>query len=156
MANSMAPPTICPKCNRERLPGEDACSRCGLLVARWASFAAAEAPSHPVLDGLWGKVEESWEDDARHARFLEEAASVGGLELAAHRYRNRLRHENDARAQAGLERAVKMAIQLQEVTASEPVLGAGARWLKLGVLVAAALLLAATVWVLVVALSRRP
>jgi hypothetical protein len=151
----MTTPTICPKCRRERLPGEDSCARCGLLVARWGSFAA-DAPSHPVLDGLWGKVEESWEDDARHARFLEEAAALGGLELAAHRYRTRLRRENDPRAQAGLERAVKMAIQLQEVTASEPVLGAGARWLKLGVLVGAALLLAATVWVLTVALTRHP
>jgi hypothetical protein len=149
-------PTVCPKCQRERRAGEDACAKCGLLVSRWAGFAN-EIQSHPLLDALWGKVEESWEDDARHARFLDEAAAAGALDLAAARYATRLRqHSNseggsdsdsDPRARAGLERATRLALQLQKLTADSD-LGQAARWLKVAGAAVAIALFAATLWVL--------
>ena len=144
--SSMSVPTVCPKCERERRPGEDACARCGLLVSRWAGFSN-DLPSHPVLDALWGKVEEAWEDDTRHARFLEEAAAAGALDLAAARYSGRIRKDGDPRAKAGLDRATNLALQLQKVTAGSD-LGQAARWLKIvGTTVAIALFLC-TLWLL--------
>ena len=152
----MTAPTACPKCRRERRPGEDACARCGLLVARWAGFSAGEpAPlAHPLLDALWKKVEESWDDEAAHARFLDAAVEERALDLAAARYRAAQdRSPDDARAHAGLERAGLLATQIQ--MQAEPVLGPSARWLKLVGLAAAALLLMATMWVLFLSLRPR-
>ena len=51
----MRPLSSCPKCQRERLPGEDSCARCGLLVTRWEGFAV-EDPTHPALDEPWTKL----------------------------------------------------------------------------------------------------
>jgi hypothetical protein len=41
----------------------------------------------PVLDALWKKVLDEWEDDKRHAAFIEHCRAVGGLAEAAARYR---------------------------------------------------------------------
>src|SRR4051812_13463338 len=101
--------TACPKCQRERTPGEDACARCGLLVARWEGFAFAE-PTHPALEEPWKTLEASWGDDAAHTAFLELAATVEGLDVAASKYRRRKQAvPDDAKAERGLQRAVSMA-----------------------------------------------
>src|SRR3954468_19294973 len=93
--------TACPKCQRERMPGEDACARCGLLVARWEGFAAEE-PTHPALEEPWKKLEATWGDDAAHTAFLELAATVEGLDVAAARYRRRkLAQPGDEKAGGG-------------------------------------------------------
>jgi hypothetical protein len=147
-------PTVCPKCARERSAGADACAGCGLLVSRWSGWAP-DLGGEPRLTPLWAEIEESWEDDARHARFLDAAAGWSALDLAAAHYRDALRRRpGDTRAQAGIDRAVRLALQLQEVAGREPALGAGARWLKLFGVAVAAVLLLATMWVLVSTLRR--
>ncbi|MFI5289688.1 MAG: hypothetical protein ACHQ17_08555, partial [Polyangia bacterium] len=65
--------TSCPKCQRERRPGEDACARCGLLVARWEGFLL-ELPLLPPVDQAWDELLRAWHDDEAHRRFLQIAA----------------------------------------------------------------------------------
>jgi hypothetical protein len=124
------------------------------LVSRWAGWSV-DLSGEPQLSALWARLEEAWDDDPRHAAFLDAAAGLGALDLAAAHYREALRRRpGDVRAQAGIDRAVRLALQLQEATGREPALGPGARWLtRAGVALAAALLLA-TVWVLVTTLRR--
>ena len=108
----------CPKCQRERLPGEDSCARCGLLVARWDGFASEE-PMHPALEEPWQKLQESWHEDAAHTRFLELASTVDGLDVAAAKYRRRqILQPHDERATKGLSRAVNMAQTLYQAKAA--------------------------------------
>jgi hypothetical protein len=105
----MAIAHVCPKCRRERRAGEDACARCGLLVTRWEGWSG-DPPAHPLLDGLWAACEADWEDPAAHERFLEQAVAAGGLDVAAARYRAAHRQrQGDARAEAGLLRATRLA-----------------------------------------------
>lgn len=147
--------TVCPKCQRERLPGEDACARCGLLVARWEGYAAEE-PSHSVLDGPWVELEARWGDDEAHQKFLEAAAGCDGLDFAAARYRSRtLADAGDARAQRGLERAVAMAQTLYVARAAAERPPRAPVILKLLGTMFAGLILIAAIWVLVVALRRQ-
>ncbi len=147
--------TVCPKCGEERRPGADACRRCGLLVSRWATFKKDILPAVPVLDALWAKLEADWENDALHARFLDEAATLGSLDLAAARYRARLRRGDDPRAQAGLDRAVRLVLQLHKVEGPDPALGTAARLVKFAGIFIAVVLFVATVWVMWAALGRR-
>jgi hypothetical protein len=92
------------------MPAEDACARCGLLVTRWEGYATEE-PTHPALEEPWKELEAGqWQDESAHARFLELAAAVDGLDVAAARYRKKtLAEPDDTRAQWGLDRAVGMA-----------------------------------------------
>jgi hypothetical protein len=102
-------PMTCPKCQRERLPGEDACARCGLLIARWEGFANVE-PSLPALDEPWAELVAAWDDAEAHDRFLDLAASFDALDVAAARYRRvSLERKDDERAQTGLRQAVERA-----------------------------------------------
>jgi hypothetical protein len=102
-------PTVCPKCQRERRPGEDACARCGLTVTRWESFTDEVAP-HPAIDAAWAELESRWNDADAHRRFLDLAASADGLDLAAAHYRKRLKGDpSDERARKQLERASALA-----------------------------------------------
>ncbi|HZS41138.1 MAG TPA: hypothetical protein VFF06_30120 [Polyangia bacterium] len=99
---------VCPKCQHERRPGDDACRRCGLLVSRWESFTDAVTP-HPAIDAAWEALQSSWEDADAHRRFLELCAGADGLDLAAAHYRSRLRRAPpDSRARAGLDRALHL------------------------------------------------
>lgn len=148
-------PTVCPKCQKERLPGEDACARCGLLVARWEGYAV-EAPTHPALDEPWRALEAAWGDDAAHARFLETAAAVDALDVAAARYRaRRLADPSDARAERGLSRAVAMAQTLYVARAQAERPPRAPVILKLVGTLFAGLILIAAIWVLVVAVRNR-
>lgn len=105
-------PTHCPKCQRERRPAEDACARCGLLVARWEGFQV-EFPSFEPVDTAWAELLKAWEDDGAHRRFLDGAAHAGGLDVAAARYRQILRERPaDPRAEGGLRRAASLAENL--------------------------------------------
>jgi hypothetical protein len=155
----VAAATVCPKCSSERRPGADSCARCGLLVSRWAGFVPSQPAADPLLDGLWARVEAGWEDDAPHARFLDQAAVLGALDLAAARYRTKLRGDSAPRAQAGLDRAVRRALQLQEAAAlrprEDPSLAAVGRWVKYSGISVAIALFIATLWVVWAALGRR-
>ncbi len=105
-------PTVCPKCQRERRPGDDACARCGLTVTRWESFTD-EVAAHPALDAAWAELEPRWSDPDAHRRFIELAASADALDLAAAHYRRRLKADSsDERARKGLARAGSLAESL--------------------------------------------
>jgi hypothetical protein len=120
----MAIAAACPKCQRERRPGEDACARCGLVVTRWEGFAAVSVglAGHPLLDGLWAAVEADWNDGAAHERFLDQAASARRLDVAAARYgAARRTRPGDARAESGLKRAALLVERLLEVERTTPV-----------------------------------
>lgn len=143
-------PTACPKCQRERLPGEDACARCGLLVARWDGFAVEE-PSHPALEEPWRKLEAAWDDDQAHTAFLELAATVDGLDVAAAKYRRRkLAAPEDARAERGLSRAVTMAQTLYVARAQAERPPRAPVILKIAGTMFAGLILLAAVYVVIV------
>jgi hypothetical protein len=123
-------------------------------VSRWAGFVAPSL-EHPALDGLWAKVEADWENDAAHARFLDQAAVLGTLDIAAARYRQRLKKDADPRAQAALDRAVRLALEIQGVQAPDPGLSKLARLIKFtGILIAVGLFVA-TLWVVWATLGRR-
>jgi len=148
--------TACPKCQRERLPGEDACARCGLLVARWEGFAVEE-PSHPALEEPWQTLRANWDDDGAHTRFLELASSVDGLDVAAAKYR---RHQQatpgDEKAAKGLSRAVNMAQTLYKARAAAERPPRAPLILKIVGTMCAGLILLAAIYVAVVTFARPP
>ncbi len=147
-------PERCPKCERARQPGEHACARCGLLVARWAVYSD-EPPAHPALDPVWEALQASWQDQATHARFLELAASSGGLDLAAARYRAaRKQRPGDALADAGLQRALVLAEHLHVAAAQSERRPTGFVLRLVGFTLTALVLLSA-VWLAVLLLHRR-
>lgn len=148
--------TACPKCQRERLPGEDACARCGLLVARWQGFAVEE-PTHPALEEPWQKLQTEWHDDAAHTRFLELASSVDGLDVAAAKYRRRqLATPDDEKAAKGLSRAVNMAQTLYKAKAAAERPPRAPVILKIVGTMFAGLILLAAIYVVVVTVARPP
>jgi hypothetical protein len=115
----MRMPIVCPKCQREHRPGESACARCGLLVARWESYRD-ETPPCPPVDAAWTELQTRWDDDAAHRRFLETASRADALDLAARYYRRRRQEApNDVRAAEGLRRAASMAESLHAARAVE-------------------------------------
>jgi hypothetical protein len=147
--------TSCPKCQRERLPGEEACARCGLLVARWEGFAAEE-PSHPALEEPWRTLEAEWASAEAHARFIELAATVDGLDVAAAKYRRRVvTNPGDAVARRGLERAVGMAQTLYVARAKAERPPRAPVILKLVGSLFAGLILLAAIWAAVLAYTNR-
>jgi hypothetical protein len=122
--------TACPKCQRERRPGDSACPRCGLVVTRWSGWVATVS-AHPVVDDGWRTLRESWEDDAAHRRFLEACAGVDALDLAAARYREELRlHPSSSRAEAGLRRAASLAESLYAQRAQADRIRTASPWFR--------------------------
>jgi hypothetical protein len=148
--------TACPKCQRERVPGEDACARCGLLVTRWEGFAAEE-PTHPALEEPWQKLLSTWDDDAAHTRFLELAATVEGLDVAAAKYHKRkLAEPGDEKADKGLSRAVNMAHTLYVARAEAERPPRAPVILKLVGTMFAGLILLAALYAVIVTFTRTP
>jgi hypothetical protein len=65
---------------------------------------------HPALEEPWERLQAAWHDDAAHTRFLELAATVDGLDVAAAKYRKRkLAEPDDEKAEKGLQRAINLA-----------------------------------------------
>lgn len=103
---------VCPKCQRERRPGEDACARCGLLVTRWEGFSEDVAKLEPV-DAAWEALKREWHDEDAHRRFLDLSAQVSGLDVAAAHYRRAARERpDDPRPEMMLKRAFMLAQNL--------------------------------------------
>ncbi len=145
----------CPKCQRERLPGEDACARCGLLVSRWEGFVIAE-PTLEALDQPWAELQARWGDAQQHARFIDLAASLDALDVAAARYRRmRLAQPDDERAQAGLRLAVERAQSLYVLKAQMERPPRAPVVLKLLGTMFAGLILIAALWTLFAAFGHR-
>ncbi len=98
---------------------------------------------------------ETWEDDGAHSRFLELAATVEALDVAAAKYRRRkLAAADDEKAERGLQRAVTMAQTLYVARAKAerpprtPVI------LKIVGTMFAGLILLAAIWVVIVTFAR--
>jgi len=146
---------VCPKCQRERMPAEESCARCGLLVARWEGYALEE-PTHPALEEPWAALEAKWQDEAAHLAFLELAAAADGLDVAAAKYRRKkLAEPGDTRAQWGVDRAVGMAQTLYVARARAERPPRAPVILKLAGTLFAGLILLAAIWALVVVLGNR-
>src|SRR6476469_7668813 len=117
----MSLPATCPKCQRTRQAGQDACAQCGLLVTRWEGFQL-EVPSLEPVDKAWSDLQAQWTDDEAHQRFLDMAAQFDGLDVAAALYNKRSMDEpQDGRAREGLSRAVTLAQTLYAAKARDSI-----------------------------------
>jgi hypothetical protein len=151
----MRVPMTCPKCQRERLPGQNACVRCGLLVARWEGFVSVE-PSLPALDEPWAELQRNWDDAEGHHRFLDLAATMDGLDVAAARYRRvTLARPDDERARTGLRQAAERAQTLYVTRAQMERPPRAPAILKMVGTMFAGLILIAALWAMATALRFR-
>ena len=118
----------CPKCGHPR-GGAEACSRCGLVFARWDALTPEDDPPHLVT--AWQALETRWEDDDAHRRFVDRCLAEGALAFAARRYRSR----DDETARRQLTTLTTIAVQtLRGVTTRPRLSPRGARLLGLLVL----------------------
>ena len=123
-------------------------------MARWDGFAVEE-PSHPALEEPWRKLEAAWDDDKAHTAFLELAATVDGLDVAAAKYRRKkLAAPEDAKAERGLARAVTMAQTLYVARAQAERPPRAPVILKIAGTMFAGLILLAAVYVVIVTFVR--
>jgi hypothetical protein len=99
-----APAATCPKCAAPRTNGE-ACPRCGLIYARWRDDDRPAAPDAAAQ--LWERLEERWDDDALHEKFLGACLEARDLAFAARCYRGR----DDAKAREQLARLTTLSVQ---------------------------------------------
>jgi ribosomal protein S27AE len=90
-----APAQACPKCGRKRrkIPDDesDSCPRCGLVFALWkedSSLALSKLDSSG--EEQWRRVQEDWDDSARHEEFLKHCLQTDALAAAGRLYRERL------------------------------------------------------------------
>jgi hypothetical protein len=85
----------------------------------------------PVAEGLWARVLEAWDDDARHAAFIAHCRIQGDLGTAARRYRAiaddveggaayRTSPERAAEAKKRLGSITTMALLEMQATATTP------------------------------------
>ncbi len=124
-------------------------------MTRWEGFAAEE-PTHPALEEPWQQLVAGWDDDAAHTRFLELAAAVDGLDVAAARYRKRKQADpSDARAERGLQRSVTMAQTLYVARAEAERPPRAPMILKLVGTMFAGLVLLAAIWAVVISFRRQ-
>ena len=138
----------CPKCKKPCREGEAACARCGLLVARWATFASSEPPSVTELDERWSELRARWDDPVAHDRLIDLGVTIGALPSLARRYREA--RDADPADEIAVKRLGQIAVYLEtalraQAHADRSPASARALWL-LGYLVAAAVLVA-SVWV---------
>ncbi|HEX9102134.1 MAG TPA: hypothetical protein VF997_08025, partial [Polyangia bacterium] len=125
-------------------------------VARWEGFAVEE-PSHPALEEPWRALEAAWGDDKAHSAFLELAATVDGLDVAAAKYRRRQRTApEDEKAARGLQRAVTMAQTLYVAKAQAERPPRAPVILKIAGTMFAGLILLAALYVVIVTFVRTP
>jgi hypothetical protein len=113
-------PDVCPKCRTPR-DGES-CPKCGLVFALFDP-ARLDAGVPAALKQLWSHVETGWEDQARHALFVEQALAGGHGGFAAACYRQK---GDDPVARRQLERIASRLEQSLVATATPPDARAGA------------------------------
>ncbi len=79
-----AVPALCPKCAAPRQGEHEACTRCGLLFARFnPEDFALPAP----VEAMWREVSAHWAELAGHEAFIEACSSADLLTEAVRRYR---------------------------------------------------------------------
>jgi hypothetical protein len=108
----------CPKCGRPRQTGAEACSRCGLVFARWAPDKAPEVvPLDEKGARLWAELRDAWSDEALHDGFVKHCSAAGRLPAAGRMYRACLdRDPSDPLAAKMQARIVGMATALMTPT----------------------------------------
>lgn len=80
-----------------------------------------DEPEDPVLDALWSRVEEAWDEDAPHAAALEHAIRTERLGDLAGRYRALVGDPaRGARAQKRLDAIVAAALGVLESMRTPP------------------------------------
>jgi hypothetical protein len=104
----------CPKCDAALTVAAEACPACGLAVAHFDDFAAAESPkeeAHAALAPLWDACLADWDSAPTHEKFLAAAAAFEAFVHAGRLYRRAARERGsaDPRVVAGLERVRRMA-----------------------------------------------
>ena len=98
----------CPKCGEPRSDG-DACTKCGLVFARWNPKQEVE-PSGEAAE-LWEQLESRWDDESLHQRFLTICLERKALSFAARCYRS---HDDEISRQQ-LERLTTLGVQAMQV-----------------------------------------
>ena len=102
----------CPKCDAELAEAAEACPSCGLAVAHFESFAAAELEeTPPEIAALWQPCLDDWDRVSAHEQFLAAVSRLDAFVHAGRLYRRaaRERGTGDPRVVAGLERVRRMA-----------------------------------------------
>lgn len=101
------PPGHCPKCITPRTPQALICNACGLV---FANFRAEEHQPSAALESAWRGLEERWNRQDEHEKFLQMAFNMNELAKAGRLYRIRLTAvPDDGPAKVALESMVKMA-----------------------------------------------
>lgn len=103
----------CPKCGAPK--EADSCPRCGLVFAKFNPSVLDEGvPEH--IRELWNRVEEKWDNDSRHAIFVEQALAEGVGAFATRCYKSR---PDDPKAQKQIEHITYRLEQMLMLTATE-------------------------------------
>jgi len=101
------PPGHCPKCITPRTREALVCPACGLV---FANFRAEDHQPSAALESAWRGLEDRWDRQDEHEKFLQMAFNMDELARAGRLYRIRLATTpDDAPAKAALESLVRMA-----------------------------------------------
>ncbi len=101
------PPGHCPKCITPRTTQALICNACGLV---FANFRAEEHQPSAALESAWRGLEERWNKQEEHEKFLQMAFNMNELARAGRLYRIRLAAiPDDSHAKVALESMVRMA-----------------------------------------------
>src|SRR5689334_1479690 len=101
------PPGYCPKCITPRTPQVLICNACGLV---FANFRAEEHQPSAALESAWRGLEDRWNRQEEHEKFLQMAFNMDELAKAGRLYRIRLAAvPDDTHAKVALEAMVRMA-----------------------------------------------
>lgn len=97
----------CPKCGapRER---DEACSKCGLVFSKWKDNAPSAPPEAAAQ--LWEQIQERWDDEPLHQKFLRVALESEALNFAARCYRG----HDDKIAKEQLARITNIGVQAMQ------------------------------------------
>jgi hypothetical protein len=103
----------CPKCGAPK--EADSCPRCGLVFAKFNPAVLDEGVPEYIRK-LWYQVEEGWDNNSRHAIFVEQALAKGAGAFATRCYKS---HPDDPKAKEQIEHITDRLEQMLMLTATE-------------------------------------
>ena len=145
-SETAAASAACPKCGKQRLPGANSCSRCGLVFSLWNDEVRSTRVNLDERGAeMWKLVADNWTDASRHEAFLKHCLQTNTLAAAGRLYRERLdANPKDAvAAQMQLQILSKAALTLSLSKTEPRVPVTRNRWFWVVVLTAMALGIAA-------------
>ncbi len=99
----------CPKCGRHYIIGQNSCSSCGLVFAKWAQKQEGNHVTGSArMEIAWQDVLNQWTTESVHKRFIDQCMSEHNLPFASLKYRKVL--ESDPHSEV----AQKMQKKIQE------------------------------------------